>query len=75
MDSLRAGDDASPPRNMRKAIIFNGAMVAFASAIVCIGFRGKQSRREMDTEMYKEAKEIHEEHPGSVAEVPASSKL
>ncbi|KAF7315391.1 MFS general substrate transporter [Mycena indigotica] len=47
--ALRAGPNASPPLNMRKALIFNGAVVmAFASAVFFL--RGEQTRKHVDKE-------------------------
>jgi len=45
--ALRAGPGASPPLNMRKALIFNGAII-FASALTVFFIRGKQVRKELD---------------------------
>ncbi|KAH9922288.1 MFS general substrate transporter [Epithele typhae] len=45
--ALRAGTDASPPQNMHRAIVFQGAVVASALALVYL-VEGKQTRRAAD---------------------------
>ncbi|KAF8894114.1 major facilitator superfamily domain-containing protein [Infundibulicybe gibba] len=45
--ALRAGPSAHPPLNMRRALIFNGAFVSGAAALVFL-LRGKQVRKERD---------------------------
>ncbi|EPQ51930.1 MFS general substrate transporter [Gloeophyllum trabeum ATCC 11539] len=45
--ALRAGPDANPPYNMRRALIFNGAFVWGAIAFG-IPFKGQQTRRALD---------------------------
>ncbi|OBZ74517.1 Major facilitator superfamily domain-containing protein 7 [Grifola frondosa] len=45
--ALRAGPDASPPYNMRRAIIFQGVVVCAAVAFVYL-LEGRQCRREQD---------------------------
>lgn len=47
MDALRAGPDAEPPLNMRRALIFNGAFVLAAASFVIL-LQGRQVRKEMD---------------------------
>lgn len=47
--ALRAGPDANPPLNMRRALIFQGAFLAVACASV-FPLRGKQARRERDVQ-------------------------
>ncbi|KAK0461336.1 major facilitator superfamily domain-containing protein [Desarmillaria tabescens] len=47
MDALRAGPDAEPPLNMRRALIFNGAFVLAAASFVAL-LQGKQVRKDMD---------------------------
>lgn len=47
MDALRAGSDAEPPLNMRRALIFNGAFVLVATSFVAL-LQGKQVRKHMD---------------------------
>ncbi|EMD35040.1 hypothetical protein CERSUDRAFT_96955 [Gelatoporia subvermispora B] len=45
--ALRAGPDASPPRNMKRALIFQGTIVCVGAAFIFL-FQGKQARREND---------------------------
>ncbi|EPQ57161.1 MFS general substrate transporter [Gloeophyllum trabeum ATCC 11539] len=45
--ALRAGPDANPPLNMRRALIFNAAFV-WGAVVFVVLFRGKQARRAMD---------------------------
>lgn len=47
MSALRDSDSASPPRNMRRALIFNGATI-FSITMSIFLFRGRQRRRELD---------------------------
>ncbi|KAK0455056.1 major facilitator superfamily domain-containing protein [Armillaria borealis] len=47
MDALRAGSDAAPPLNMRRALIFNGVFVLVAVSFVAL-LQGKQVRKHMD---------------------------
>ncbi|KAJ7783079.1 major facilitator superfamily domain-containing protein [Mycena metata] len=47
--ALRAGPDANPPLNMRRALIFNGALVMGISASIFF-LRGRQSRKQIDRE-------------------------
>ena len=45
--ALRDGPDADPPLNMRRALIFNGAIVATISASV-VFIKGRQARKVLD---------------------------
>ena len=45
--ALRAGPDANPPLNMRKALIFHGVIICAVSLLV-FALKGKQNRRERD---------------------------
>ncbi|KAG6813389.1 hypothetical protein H0H92_011655 [Tricholoma furcatifolium] len=45
--ALRADADANPPLNMRRALIFNGAIIV-TSAVSVILLRGRQARKERD---------------------------
>ena len=51
--ALRASRYASPPRNMRKALIFNGVFVGCTSVTVFF-LRGRQERKRLDEEMLRE---------------------
>ncbi|KAJ6499353.1 major facilitator superfamily domain-containing protein [Mycena sanguinolenta] len=52
--ALRAGPDANPPLNMRRALIFNGTVVL---TICCSIFflRGKQTRKQLDQEKRRQS--------------------
>ncbi|KAG7088672.1 hypothetical protein E1B28_012644 [Marasmius oreades] len=53
-DGLRASPDATPPLNMRRALIFQATFVIIAAVLtVCI--RGKQKRKELDEKKAQEA--------------------
>jgi len=45
--ALRAGPDASPPLNMRRALILNGVIVMFSTCTVFL-LNGRQARKEQD---------------------------
>ena len=45
--ALRGGPDADPPLNMRRALIFNGVIVATISSLVFF-IQGRQARKELD---------------------------
>ncbi|KAJ6609864.1 major facilitator superfamily domain-containing protein [Mycena sp. CBHHK59/15] len=45
--ALRAGPDANPPLNMRRALIFNGAIVMSTSVLIYF-LRGEQTRKQVD---------------------------
>ncbi|GJE88914.1 MFS general substrate transporter [Phanerochaete sordida] len=55
--ALRAGPDAHPPLNMRRALIFQGALVCGA-VVTIAGLRGRQARREMDERVLREGVEM-----------------
>jgi len=50
--ALRAPPTASPPHNMHRALVFNGAYIVACASLVFF-VRGKQVRREMDIKMSK----------------------
>ena len=53
--ALRAGANASPPFNMHRALIYQGALVC--STVFWIFFvKGEQVRRELDERMLEESK-------------------
>lgn len=52
--ALRAGPDANPPLNLRRASIFHGAWVLTAAVSVFF-IRGRQTRKELDEEKKNEA--------------------
>ncbi|TFK54532.1 MFS general substrate transporter [Heliocybe sulcata] len=54
--ALRAGPDADPPLNMRKALIFNAAFIWGFVVLVSI-FRGKQARRQLDERKIQESRQ------------------
>jgi len=56
-DALRASTTASPPLNMHRAIIFN-AILVFTISLFVVFLRGKQTRRELDEQMYEEQKTL-----------------
>ena len=47
MSALRGSDSANPPRNMRRALIFNAVVILVIVAFVFV-LRGQQRRRETD---------------------------
>jgi len=49
-NALREGPDASPPLNMRRALIFNASFVLAVGSLVFF-LRGKQVRKELDEQM------------------------
>jgi hypothetical protein len=51
--ALRAGPDASPPNNMRHALIFDGAFAMATGALIFL-MKGSQERKRLDEEMAKE---------------------
>jgi len=53
--ALRAGPDADPPLNMRRALIFNGAIVMTAGASVFL-LKGKQTRKQMDQQRAQQSR-------------------
>ncbi|KAF8629891.1 hypothetical protein AX15_003247 [Amanita polypyramis BW_CC] len=59
--ALRAGPNASPPNNMRNALIFNGVLVSSA-AVTVFPLRGKQERKRLDEEMFRESERISRSH-------------
>ncbi|KZW00223.1 MFS general substrate transporter [Exidia glandulosa HHB12029] len=56
LHAMRSPDDGNPPRNFRRGLILNGALMAFAALLV-FGVRGHQKRRELDMQMAQEMKE------------------
>ncbi|KIL65843.1 hypothetical protein M378DRAFT_1032878 [Amanita muscaria Koide BX008] len=51
--ALRAGSDASPPDNMQRALIFNGAFVMTTAGLVFL-IQGRQERKRLDEEKLKD---------------------
>lgn len=72
MDALRAGPDATPPNNMKRALIFHGTTIAATAVMFMIGFRGQQKRRELDLAKLHDTEEI-EGHGASQDTAPVSS--
>ena len=64
---MRAGSDANPSLNMRKALVFHGGIICVVSVLI-FGLKGKQTRRERDETEARRA----EEGP-DVAELPPGS--
>jgi len=60
MNALRAGPDADPPLNMKRALIFNAAFIA-GTALLSIPFTGAQTRRKLDEQKAKDAAAIQME--------------
>ncbi|KAF7364730.1 MFS general substrate transporter [Mycena venus] len=55
--ALRAGPDASPPLNMHRALIFNGAVI-MGICIAIFFLRGKQVRKQLDQEKLEESRTV-----------------
>ena len=51
--ALRAGPNASPPNNMRRALIFDGVFVMIIGALIFL-MKGSQERKRIDEEKAKE---------------------
>ena len=51
--ALRETPEASPPLNMRRALIFNGVIIISTASLVFF-IRGKQVRKELDEQMLQE---------------------
>jgi FLVCR family MFS transporter 7 len=51
--ALRASPAASPPQNMHATIIFNGVWASTVASLIFF-LEGKQTRRELDEQMYEE---------------------
>lgn len=66
--ALRAGSDANPPLNMRKALIFHGSIICVVSVLIFV-LQGKQTRRERDETEARRAEEVPD-----VAELPSGSR-
>ena len=75
--ALRAGPNANPPLNMRRALIFNGVVVMSCSSFVFL-IQGRQARKELDEQkhlaqeaMAMEWKETHDDahKDGNTAEL------
>jgi len=64
--ALRAGPDADPPLNMRRALIFQGCFVCVAAAFVFL-LQGRQTRREKDEREMAAAREGVAESDGGSA--------
>ncbi|KAJ6468306.1 major facilitator superfamily domain-containing protein [Mycena sanguinolenta] len=54
--ALRAGANANPPLNMRRALIFNGTFVVASSSLIFL-LRGKQVRKELDERMQRNSRQ------------------
>lgn len=59
MDALRVGDDAKPPRNMKKGLIFLGVVVMVCCLPTVFALEAKQVRRQVDTDKAMVATETH----------------
>ncbi|KAJ3570015.1 hypothetical protein NP233_g4678 [Leucocoprinus birnbaumii] len=55
--ALRASDDATPPLNMHRALIFNASFIMVACSSIFL-IRGKQVRKRADEEKLREALEV-----------------
>jgi len=60
MNTLRAGPDADPPLNMKRALIFNSAFIS-ATTLLSIPFTGAQTRRKLDEQKAKDAAALQKE--------------
>ena len=60
MNTLRAGPDANPPLNMKRALIFNAAFIS-GTTLLAIPFTGAQTRRKLDEQKAKDAAALHKE--------------
>lgn len=54
--ALRADENANPPLNMRRALIFNASFIMAASSLVFF-LQGKQTRKRLDEEKLRQATE------------------
>jgi MFS transporter, FLVCR family, MFS-domain-containing protein 7 len=61
-NALREGPDASPPLNMRRALIFNASFVVSVGSLVFL-LRGKQVRKELDEEKQTTAQPVENTIP------------
>jgi len=52
--ALRAGPGANPPLNMRRALIFNGAIV-MATSVSVFFLRGQQTRKQLDQQRLQQS--------------------
>lgn len=55
--ALRADENANPPLNMHRALIFNGSFIMAASSLVFF-IEGKQARKTLDEEKLRQALEV-----------------
>ena len=60
MNTLRAGPDANPPLNMKRALIFNAAFIS-GTTLLSIPFTGAQTRRKLDEQKAKDAAALQKE--------------
>ncbi|KXN90846.1 Major facilitator superfamily domain-containing protein 7-a [Leucoagaricus sp. SymC.cos] len=60
--ALRADENATPPLNMHRALIFNGSFIMVASSLIFF-LRGKQARKLSDEEKLKQALETSNSTP------------
>ncbi|KAJ7358488.1 major facilitator superfamily domain-containing protein [Mycena albidolilacea] len=67
--ALRAGLDASPPQNMRRALIFNGVVVMSTLSIIFF-LRGQQTRKQIDQEKLQQSIALQVQSPAKPAGEP-----
>ncbi|KAJ7881731.1 major facilitator superfamily domain-containing protein [Mycena olivaceomarginata] len=67
--ALRAGLDASPPQNMRRALIFNGVVVMSTLTIIFF-LRGQQTRKQLDQEKLQQSIALQVQSPAKPAGEP-----
>lgn len=60
-DALEAGDDASPPGNMHRALVVMGAIM-MGTSLLQVLLKGKQTRRTLDEKMSRQAERVDEEN-------------
>lgn len=69
--ALRAGPDAHPPLNMRRAFIFQASVVS-AAVLLVYAVEGTQTRRAQDEVKRDQAERSAHQHAGvEVVEVPS----
>jgi hypothetical protein len=67
--ALRAGLDASPPQNMRRALTFNGVVVMSTLTIIFF-LRGQQTRKQLDQEKLQQSIALQVQSPAKPAGEP-----
>lgn len=55
-NALQAGDNASPPGNMHKALIVTGGIM-LGTSVLQVLLKGKQTRRTLDEKMDRQTKQ------------------